>query len=130
MVFSLFSFQGMESSKSRESFSLSMLTINTNDWSTFSRLMVICLFFLLWNSYICASQGQAGLPRLKFYGSGLASLPSWLGMVNFPNEIYHFSRLSHQTVCIFTWAARSMQSAHYSVTFVCSKMLFFIKCWS
>ena len=36
------------------------------------------------------------------------------------NEIYHFSRLSHQTGCIFTWAALSIESAPYSATLACS----------
>ena len=41
-----------------------------------------CLFFLLWDSKICASQEQAGPLRLGFYVSGLASLPSWHRMMN------------------------------------------------
>ena len=33
------------------------------------------------------------------------------------NEIYHFSGLSHQTVCIFTWAAFSIELAPYSAPY-------------
>ena len=40
------------------------------------------------------------------------------------NEIYHFSRLSHQTGCIFTLTALSIESAPYSATFACSGKLF------
>ena len=45
------------------------------------------------------------------------------------NEIYHFSRLSHQTGCLFTWAVYSILSAPYSFTFACSRMLFCKNCW-
>ena len=40
------------------------------------------------------------------------------------NEIYHFSRLSHQTGLIFTWAALSIESAPYLATSACSGRLF------
>ena len=72
-------------------------------------LLVSC-FFLLGDSKLSTNQEHAGLPRFGFYGSSLASLPSWLGMVNagwlgsiwseivFANKIHHFLRLSYQTV--------------------------------
>ena len=40
------------------------------------------------------------------------------------NEIYHFSRLSHQTSCIFTWAALSIESASHSPTSALSRRVF------
>ena len=45
------------------------------------------------------------------------------------NEICHFSRLSHQTGCIFTWTALSIESDLYSVTFACSGRLFCKSVW-
>ena len=33
------------------------------------------------------------------------------------NKIYHFSKLSHETVCIFTWAAFSIELAPYSAPY-------------
>ena len=44
--------------------------------------MLSCLLFLLRDSKIPARQEQAGPPRMRFYGSGLASLPSWLWIMN------------------------------------------------
>ena len=32
------------------------------------------------------------------------------------NEIYHFSRLSHETGCLFTWTADSKKSAYIQPT--------------
>ena len=72
----------MKICKSRESFCLSIVTIYTNDCSTFWHVYWCHVYFFLWDSYICANQEQAGPPRSGFYESGLPSLPSWLGMVN------------------------------------------------
>ena len=47
----------------------------------FTCLLVPCFFFCK-NSKICAFQERDDPPWLAFYGSGLASWPSWLGMVN------------------------------------------------
>ena len=102
--------QGMKNFKCTESIYYSILTIYTNDWSTFwyvycchayffsARFLNMCKprtkLYLLW---------RAGPPGLVFYGTGLAHLPNWLGMVNsgwlgfmwsevfFAKEIYHFS---------------------------------------
>ena len=43
------------------------------------------------------------------WASKPTKLATWfLSIRNFlVNEIYHFSRLSHQTRCLFTWASRS-----------------------
>ena len=71
--------QGMKSCKSRESFCLSILTIYTNDWSTFWHIYWCHIYFSFCG---IPSQEQAGSSWLEFYGSGLASLPSWLEMVN------------------------------------------------
>ena len=46
------------------------------------------------------------------------------------NEIYHFSRLSHQTGCIFTWGALYIESTPYSATSACSRRLFWKTFWS
>ena len=81
--------QGMKNSKSKESFCLSILTIYTNDWSTFwhvycchvyfyfARFLNMCkprttLYLICW----------ADSPGLAFYGWGIVCLPSWLAMVN------------------------------------------------
>ena len=76
---SLLNSQGMKSCKSRESFCLSILTIYTNDWSTFWHIYWCHIYFSFCG---IPSQEQAGSSWLEFYGSGLASLPSWLEMVN------------------------------------------------
>ena len=75
----------------------------------FARFLNMCRprtkFYLLW---------RAGPPGLTFYGGQPACLPNWLRMMyrlawfhairNFlANEIYHFSRLSHQTGYLFTF---------------------------
>ena len=84
-------------------------------WLVYLLKCLLCFFFL-GNSYIFIYKPrttlypfwQPGPPGLTFYGSGLECLPSWLGMVNadwlfhtiknfLANEIYHFSKLSHQT---------------------------------
>ena len=53
----------------------------------------------------------------KLAGDGECRLALFHVIRNFlANEIYHFSRLSHQTGCIFTWTALSIESALYSVT--------------
>ena len=58
-------------------------------------------------------------------GNGECRLSLFHAMRNFlANEIYYFSRLSHQTGCIFTWAALSIESAPYSATSACSGRLF------
>ena len=90
MVWLLNSQQGMKSCKSAESFCLSILTICTNDWSTYiltclllpllffsARFLNVCkprtTFYLLW---------RAGTSGLAFNGSGPARLQRWLTMVN------------------------------------------------
>ena len=81
--------QRMKNCKSTESFCLSKVTIYTNDWFTFwhvycyhvyflsVKFLNLCkpraTFYLLW---------RAGTLGLAFYGSGLACLQRWLGMVN------------------------------------------------
>ena len=50
-------------------------------------LLLPCSFFFLWDTYIHRSRTtfyllwRANPPGLTFYESGLACLPSWLGMV-------------------------------------------------
>ena len=88
MVWSLNS-QGMKNRKSRESFCRSIFAIYIKDWSTFwyvnrcyvyffcGKFLNMCMpwttTYPLW---------QPGPPGLTFYGSGLACLSSWMGMVN------------------------------------------------
>ena len=72
-----------------------------------------------------------GSKPTRLAGGGECRLTRFHPIRNFlPNKIYHFSRLSHQTGCLFTWPAHYIESASYSVTFVCSRMLFCINCWS
>ena len=81
--------QGMKNCKGTESSSRSILAIYRNDWSTFWYVYCFYVYFFsgkfrnvrkprttlypLW---------QPDPPGLAFYGSGLACLPSWLGMIN------------------------------------------------
>ena len=53
-------------------------------------------------------------------GDGECRLALFHAIRNFlANEIYHFSRLSHQAGCIFTWTALFIESAPYSAVFAC-----------
>ena len=91
------------------------------------------IFYLLW---------WVSPPGLAFHGSGLTWLTEVAGdgecslalfhvIRNFlANEIYHFSRLSHQTGSIFTCATLSIELATYSATSACSGGLFCKKFWS
>ena len=81
--------QGMKNWKSTESFCRSILTIYTNDWSTFGCVYCCYIYFFCGKLLNVCKPGtatyllwQPGLPGLVFYESGLACLPSWLGMVN------------------------------------------------
>ena len=80
--------QGMKNCKSTESFCCSILAIYTNDWSTF--WYVYCFYVHFFSGKflnVCKPRTtlyplwQPDPPGLAFYGSGLACLPSWLGMV-------------------------------------------------
>ena len=76
--------------KSRESFCRRILAIYANDWSTFWYVYCCYVYF-----FVCGKSLDLRMPRtttyplwrpgppgLTFYGSGLACLPSWVGMVN------------------------------------------------
>ena len=82
-----------------------------------------------WPTSIGISWEWASKPT-ELAGDG-GSMLTWFHPIrNFlANEIYHFSRLSHQTGCLFTWAVYSILSAPYSFTFACSRMLFCKNCW-
>ena len=57
----------------------------------------------------------------KLAGDGECRQALFYAIRNFlVNGIYHFSRLSHQTGCIFTLAPLSIESAPYSAPSVCS----------
>ena len=91
---SLLNSQAMKSCKSRESFCLSILSIYTNDWS----------FFFIGPKYV---QAKNRLAHLNW------DFMTWFHLIrNFlANEIYQFSRLSHQTNCLFTGIALSIISS-------------------
>ena len=72
----------MKSCKSRESFCLSILTIYTNDWSTFWHVYWCHVYFIFYEILDKCKPRTDWLASIGFYGSGLARLPSWLGMVN------------------------------------------------
>ena len=81
--------QWMRNCKSTESFCRSILTIYTDDWSNFWYVYCCYVYFFsgkFLNMYksrtTTYSLWQPGPPGLAFYGSGLACLTSWLGMVN------------------------------------------------
>ena len=97
-------------------------------------------FYLLW---------WAGPPELVFYGSGLACLRSWLGIVNvgcldrMQSYLLKKSLMENLLFCavmrseiflqmkfIIFQDCRSMSSAPNSATFACSRMLFCITCWN
>ena len=80
--------QGLKNCKSTESFCRSILAIYTNDWS---------IVWYVYCYYVCLCSGKflnVCKPRtttspltawstwIDIYGSGLACLPSWVGMVN------------------------------------------------
>ena len=94
------------------------------------RLVAMFTFFLQ-GSKICAclEQHSTSFDRLAYLdwhfmelgfmltelaGDGECRLALLHVIRNFlANEIYHFSRVSHQTSCIFTWAALSIELAPY-----------------
>ena len=89
LIIWLLNSQGMKNCKSTESFCRSILTIYTNDWSTFWYVYCCYVYFFSGKFLnVCKPRTttyplwQPGPPGLAFYGSGLACLPSWLGMVN------------------------------------------------
>ena len=73
--------QGMKNWKSTESFCLSILTIYTNDWSPFWH--VYCCHVFSSTRFLNICKPKTGWPAsIDILGSGLACLPSWLGMIN------------------------------------------------
>ena len=118
--------QGMKNCKSTESFCLSMLTIYTMIGPLLTCLLLPCLYFFSEISKYVQAKSNILSP--------LTGWPTWIGILwkranmltalvcvgeyrlgwffairHFPaNKIYHFSRLSHQAGCLFTWAARSI----------------------
>ena len=79
---SLLNSQGMKNCKSTESFCLSILTIYTNDWSPFWHVYCyhVYFFFCEISKYVQAKNRLAHLDW--HFRSGLACLPSWLGLMN------------------------------------------------
>ena len=136
---SLLNSQGMKSCKSRESFCLSILFTQmigplfdmfTSAMFIFSsvRFLNMCKPRTGWSTSTGILRKWASKPA-ELAGAGECRLTRFHPIRNFlANEIYLFSRLSHQTGCLFTWAAYSIKSAPYSSTFSCSRMLFCIKC--
>ena len=116
---SLLNSQEMKNCKSRESFCLSILFTQMIDplSDIFTGVMFIFSSVKLLN--MCKS--RTGWPTSNGILWQWASKPTelvkdgecrltWFHPIrNFlANEIYHFSRLSRQTGCLFTWATRSM----------------------
>ena len=137
---SLLKSQGMKSCKSRELFCLSIYLFTQMigalfDLSTGAMFIFTSVKFLNmckprtgWLTSIGILWKWASKPA-ELAGDGECRLTRFHPIRNFlANEIYLFSRLSHQTGCLFTWAAYSIKSAPYSSTFSCSRMLFCIKC--
>ena len=139
--------QATKNCKSTESFCLSILTIYTNIGPFLTCLLLPFLFISARFLNICKPRTtfhllwRAGPPELAFYGSGLAFLQAgwewWMqaGLVPYNqkfsvNEMYDFSKLTHQTGCYFTWVAHSIKPAPYLATFACSRMLVCMKCCS
>ena len=93
---------------------LSRRTISTNEFVHLN--FYYChVYFFLQNFWICPS---LELSNLRLYFEAHLSLTRSHAIRNFlANEIYHFSRLSHQTGCLFSWAAHSIWSASYSGVF-------------
>ena len=79
----------------------------------FTGVMFIYLFFCEIPKYLQAKNRPAHLDWdfMEVYQAGWdgeCRLTRFHPIRNFlENEIYHFSRLSHQTGCLFTWAAHS-----------------------
>ena len=107
---SLLNSQEMKSCKSRESFCLNILTIYTNDWTTFWH--VYWWFTVYWFLNMCRSRtGWCTSIRIlwkwasnptELTGAGECRMTRFHPIRNFlANEMYHFSRLSHQTGCLF-----------------------------
>ena len=79
----------MKNRKSRESFCRSIFAIYIKDWSTFWYVNRCYVYFFCGKFLnMCMPRTttyplwQPGPPGLTFYGSGLACLSSWMGMVN------------------------------------------------
>ena len=116
---SLLNSQGMKSCKSRESFCLSILFTQmigplfdmfTSAMFIFSsvRFLNMCKPRTGWSTSTGILRKWASKPA-ELAGAGECRLTRFHPIRNFlANEIYHFSRLSHQTGCLFTWAAHSI----------------------
>ena len=116
---SLLNSQGIKSCKSRQSFYHNILTIYTNHWSTFCHAYWCHVFSSVKFLNMCkpradwsASTGilwQWASKPTEMAEVGECRLTWFHWIRNFlANEIYHFSRLFHQTGCLFTWAACSI----------------------
>ena len=100
----LFTSQGMKNCKSTESFCLSILTIYTNDWSPFWHFYCYHVFFSS-TRFLNMCKPRTGWPTwIDILWSGLACLPSWLGMMNtswFSFTCSFFSEFSFHCCNIF-----------------------------
>ena len=138
----------MKNCKRTDSFCLSIITIYTTDWSFFEMFTSsMFIFFFLeilkymqaknnilspltgWSTWITILR-NCGSMLIELAGNDECWLPRFHTIRNFlANESYHFSRLSHETGCLFTWAAHSKKSASYSANFACSRMPYCKKYW-
>ena len=117
---SLLKSQGMKSCKNRESFCLSILIFTqiigppfdmfTDAMFIFSsvRFLNMCKPRTGWSTSTGILRKWASKPA-ELAGAGECRLTRFHPIRNFlANEIYLFSRLSHQSGCLFTSAARSI----------------------
>ena len=115
---SLLNSQGMKSCKSRESFCLSILF--TQMIGPLFDMFTSAMFIFSFVRFLNMCKPRTGLPKsigvLRKWGSkptelagdGECRLTRFHSITNFlANDIYDFSRLPHQTGCLFTWAAPS-----------------------
>ena len=129
--------QGMKNCKTTKSFCLSILTIYSNDLSTFWHVYCCHVYFVFCEilKYVQAKSNilrRAGPPGLAFCGSGLACLPSWLGMVNAGLLSFMQLEIFLQIKFIIFQGCPIKQAAflHGQPTFTYSRMLFYIRFWS
>ena len=114
-----------EKLQSTESFCLRILTIYSNDWSTFWHVYFCHVFFCEIAKYVQAKNNI--LPFLTDWSTWIGILLKWASTFNelardgecrlagfhaiknfLENKIFHFSGLAHRTSSLFTWAARSI----------------------
>ena len=119
--------QGMKNCKSTESFCLSILTIYTSAWSTSWHVYCCRIYFVFCeipkylqvkNNFLSPLTGwptwtgflwKWASMLTELAGKGECRLARFHEIKNFlATETYDFSRLYHQTGCLFKWATHSI----------------------